>query len=704
MNTASLSFKLISLTVGTILVVILMFSGLVYVNFRDIFKKQLVDKGVQLADFLNKHSSISYGIMAEEKFLLSEAINLFMRDEDVIFASAINRKGEILAFKTKDQKIAEDISWFISGIVSENGVSDRRIIERKTATGEEIIMFLYPVKSEKEGFGIGVGEQTIKGYTALVLTLQNFYRDFFRRISLIGLTIGVATIFVAILMAYLIRSNIKPLVHLKDRTEKISKEGELREKVEVETGDEIQEIAESFSRMIEILKNEIHNIKIVSKKLSDMSQDIYKTMEKINLNTAEQNSKILEIEALVDGIHNREFNTVMNIDSIVETMESIFQKISEIDNSISYVRDTIQYLPQKSDEVISDILDIKRGTEELGHIDILVSQIDEFSKSIETLKRIISETLENSREIYALLDVLGEGVYQIVSESDNISSCIINIRKIKNDLSDLLSSAQKEIEEIMGVVFELLDFTDDTNMLAINASIIASHEKGQRGKEFGVVAEEIKKLSQDTENKIKKIKDKLKNINQKISSAVRISETNIEENITDVSNTKENISSGINKSKNIVEEVRTKFSSSIASLEKSVQNLAGIDTKIFGIQDLSQRVIRVFDLAKRNSDHADPILREMNNVLVRISEELNITSDKINKTGPTVAKLTSELVRIKDESRSQFSEIEDIKNKTRDLGNIIYEINKIVTFSLSKVKLVSELGTRLERITKHYKT
>ncbi|GEM_PF-6618260 len=702
MRTSSLNLKLISLTVGTILIVIFMFSGLVYVNFREIFRKQLVDKGVQLADFLNKHSSISYGIMAEERFLLSEAINLFMRDEDVIFASAINRNGDILAFRTKNDKIVPDMSWFISGMVSGNVISDsRRIIERTTSTGEEVIIFFYPVKSEglikEEG-------SSVKGYTVLVMTLQNFYKDFSRRIMNISFIIGIITVITIVVISYLIRSNLRPLIELKEKAEKVSKEGELREKVEVETGDEVQEIADSFSRMIDMLKNEIHNIKIVSKKLSDMSHEVFKAMEKINSNTGEQNSKIRQIESLVDSIHERELSTVTHIDSVIEAIESVLRRISEIDDSLSYIRNSLQTFPQKMDEFSSGILELKRVGDEFGETDRIISNVDDFSRNFSAVKKVLAEASEEAREINLLFDVVNEGIYQIISESDNISSCVINTRKLRNELSELLSSAQKEIEDITSVVFELLDFTDDTNMLAINASIIASHEKGEKGKEFGVVAEEIKKLSQDTESKIRNIRDKIRSIKQKISSASRISDANIEEKIVDISNTKESISAGINKAKNMVEDLKGKFNKLLNDIEKSEQGLSTFDFAVNSIRDLSQKIIKFVEVARRDVERAEPIVRELNSSVLKVLDEIQGINEKIKKATPAITKFTSELLSVKEESRSQFSEIESIKDKTKDLGNIIYEINKTVIFSLSKVKTVSELGEKLETITKRYKT
>ena len=61
------------------------------------------------------------------------------------------------------------------------------------------------------------------------------------------------------------------------------------------------------------------------------------------------------------------------------------------------------------------------------------------------------------------------------------------------------------IGEITTVSASIEEIASQTNLLALNASIEAARA-GESGKGFAVVAEEIKQLSEDTSNEIRKVK------------------------------------------------------------------------------------------------------------------------------------------------------------------------------------------------------
>ena len=68
--------------------------------------------------------------------------------------------------------------------------------------------------------------------------------------------------------------------------------------------------------------------------------------------------------------------------------------------------------------------------------------------------------------------------------------------------------------------WNLEEIASQTNLLALNASIEAARA-GESGKGFAVVAEEIKQLSEDTSNEIRKVND----LTQKVFESVKILST-----------------------------------------------------------------------------------------------------------------------------------------------------------------------------------
>lgn len=94
---------------------------------------------------------------------------------------------------------------------------------------------------------------------------------------------------------------------------------------------------------------------------------------------------------------------------------------------------------------------------------------------------------------------------------------------VGNKVLDTRSSIEKtviklqELERINDIVDQILDITNQTNLLSLNASIEAARA-GKSGQGFAVVAEEIGKLAEDSSKAVNEIQDICKNTNSNIQA------------------------------------------------------------------------------------------------------------------------------------------------------------------------------------------
>ncbi len=124
--------------------------------------------------------------------------------------------------------------------------------------------------------------------------------------------------------------------------------------------------------------------------------------------------------------------------------------------------------------------------------------------------REMSDNLTRSlEEISAVIEQMAASSAQITTNEQQLNSNINDIFRLSED-----------INEVMGFIKQI---ADETKMLGLNAAIEAARA-GDVGRGFGVVAEEIRKLSDESKGTVVKIRDLTDKIKDKIAETSKGSE------------------------------------------------------------------------------------------------------------------------------------------------------------------------------------
>lgn len=389
---------------------------------------------------------------------------------------------------------------------------------------------------------------------------------------------GTATIIlIGPLLTWLItRSITLSIRNVAERLRDIAEgEGDLTRRLDINSKDEIGDLAKWFNLFIERLQKIIagiarstNDLRGSSEELATLSEEMSTSAEGVRSQAGTAADASQMVSANVDTVASaaRQASiSVSNIASMTEEMSSAFDQVSVLARKTS---DNVRQMAISGEEMSAET-------------NIAAAALEEMTTSL-------NEVAKNT------------------AQANSVSQNATNRAEEINIKMDALASASKHIGKIVGII---KDIADQTNMLALNATIEAAGA-GDAGKGFAVVAGEIKELARQSADATDEIAEQIERIQTSSNEAVSVI-GEINRIISEVANINETIASAIEEQTATAANVFRSVASN-AETVKNVADNANESAKL--MRDISESTDKASDTASDVARNVDELARGVDSV------------------------------------------------------------------------------------------
>jgi methyl-accepting chemotaxis protein len=315
--------------------------------------------------------------------------------------------------------------------------------------------------------------------------------------TLVALGLGLVVAFTTA------KSITEPLINLMQVSRQIGETGDLEHSIDVKREDEIGELARTFAKMVNYLKE----MASVSEAIAggDLMVQVKPRSPHDTLGNA--------FAKMVDGL-GRLVRSVRDASAQVASASGQVANASDDSAKVGLqASSAIDEVTSTMHEMSVNVQNMVKSTQ------LQASSVSETSASIDQMVASIQRVADTAKVLLDISNRSREEVHSGISTMEKATDGLNRINATITSSGEIIGALGQRADDIGKIIEVIDDLAEQTNLLALNAAIEAARA-GEHGLGFAVVADEVRKLAEKSAQSTKEISELIQSIQKEARKAV----------------------------------------------------------------------------------------------------------------------------------------------------------------------------------------
>lgn len=313
----------------------------------------------------------------------------------------------------------------------------------------------------------------------------------------------------------------------------------------------------------------------------------------IKVNTHKINRSLLDMASAGGDLTKRleiknddEFGQISaSTNTLIESIANLVRKVSALTENVSA---SGQQLTASAQENATTIQQIANSTAEIAESsEQTIRSMEQSSNKMSHLEETTLQLNDDAQDLRQTSATMREAAKEGQNKIQQSAKSMMEIEEVIANTNQTVTGLGESSEEITSIIGTITSIAEQTNLLALNAAIEAARA-GEHGKGFAVVADEVRKLAEQSQRAASEVATIVHTIQDEISVMVKQNEAGVSKVIQGVEITNETIQT---------------FDAITRETEKTIRIIENMVTRIAETKNVSQDVMQSFIAVNSMAEH-----------------------------------------------------------------------------------------------------